>query len=184
MVDTFTLRDDQSGGIGKFSGGEGVIRTIRALEPLSFGILSERRSYQPYGMAGGGPGKCGQNLIYRPFSSATTLFLSDPAITTTSTLCEAPTSAVLSPTPSAGLLMSMGAKNTIAARVGDRIIIKSPGGGGYGVPLASSGAAQKQGKGVEGRSSVEVVEDGGPSTRAGRGSAGSAGMYSASQLSC
>lgn len=52
-----------SGGAGLHPGGDGVIREIEFLRPLSVGILSERRVLRPYGMAGGEPGATGENYI-------------------------------------------------------------------------------------------------------------------------
>ncbi|KAK7962240.1 uncharacterized protein PG986_003065 [Apiospora aurea] len=54
-----------SGGIGRFRGGDGVMREIEARVPLKFSILSDRRVYRPYGMAGGGPGEVGRNYVYK-----------------------------------------------------------------------------------------------------------------------
>lgn len=51
-----------SGGAGKWRGGDGLIRTIQALRPLRFSILSERRKTAPFGLAGGEPGARGRNL--------------------------------------------------------------------------------------------------------------------------
>lgn len=52
-----------SGGAGKHPGGDGVIREVEALVPLTFSILSERRDRAPFGLAGGAPGAPGQNLV-------------------------------------------------------------------------------------------------------------------------
>lgn len=52
-----------SGGKGKFTGGEGVIREIEFLTNIEVGILSERRVLAPWGYAGGEDGERGQNLI-------------------------------------------------------------------------------------------------------------------------
>lgn len=60
----FSLREG-SGGAGRFPGGEGVARDIQALRKLEFGILSERRTFRPYGLEGGSPGQPGQNSILR-----------------------------------------------------------------------------------------------------------------------
>ena len=60
----FSLRNN-SGGIGKFNGGNGVIRKIEFCDKLLVSILSERRSYEPYGLNGGGNGKTGVNIIKR-----------------------------------------------------------------------------------------------------------------------
>ena len=53
-----------TGGQGKFRGGDGVIREIEFLKPgIQVGILSERRAFEPFGLAGGENGKRGKNLI-------------------------------------------------------------------------------------------------------------------------
>ena len=64
MLREFSIRKD-SGGSGKFKGGNGLIREVEFLEPLNTAILSERRVHQPYGLNGGGPGKKGLNLFIR-----------------------------------------------------------------------------------------------------------------------
>ena len=62
MLRRFSLRPD-SGGEGKHSGGDGLIREIEFLDYLNVAILSERRVFAPYGLAGGQPGKRGENLF-------------------------------------------------------------------------------------------------------------------------
>ena len=52
-----------SGGDGAFRGGDGVIREIEALTPLTYSLITERRRVAPPGAAGGGPGAPGRNLI-------------------------------------------------------------------------------------------------------------------------
>ena len=64
MLCEFSLRK-HSGGTGSFQGGDGLVREVEFLEPLNAAILSERRVYQPYGLEGGNPGKCGTNLFIR-----------------------------------------------------------------------------------------------------------------------
>jgi 5-oxoprolinase (ATP-hydrolysing) len=55
-----------SGGSGQQRGGDGVIRRIEFLKPLTLSILSQRRGpYPPYGMHGGQPGKHGHNTLRR-----------------------------------------------------------------------------------------------------------------------
>ncbi|EFX05636.1 hydantoinase [Grosmannia clavigera kw1407] len=56
----FSLRPG-SGGIGEFCGGDGVIRDVEFRLPMSASILSERRSFAPYGLDGGGDGQRGRN---------------------------------------------------------------------------------------------------------------------------
>lgn len=54
-----------SGGRGRWRGGDGVTREIEARIPLRSSILSERRVFPPYGMAGGSPGCVGRNFVFR-----------------------------------------------------------------------------------------------------------------------
>ncbi|TFK37094.1 Hydantoinase B/oxoprolinase [Crucibulum laeve] len=60
MLHRFGLRSG-SAGVGKWHGGEGVVREIEFMEPMQVSILSERRTRQPYGLEGGGPGGLGRN---------------------------------------------------------------------------------------------------------------------------
>jgi N-methylhydantoinase B len=54
-----------SGGKGRHSGGDGVVREVRLLADAEVTVLSERRKNPPYGLEGGQPGKTGRNLIIR-----------------------------------------------------------------------------------------------------------------------
>jgi N-methylhydantoinase B/oxoprolinase/acetone carboxylase alpha subunit/N-methylhydantoinase A/oxoprolinase/acetone carboxylase beta subunit len=54
-----------SGGIGCWRGGDGVVRVLRALEPITLAILSGSRRVAPFGLAGGGEGRCGRNALLR-----------------------------------------------------------------------------------------------------------------------
>ncbi len=60
----YRLRQN-SGGDGRFRGGDGIIREFEFLAPAKVNILSERRVFPPYGLAGGKPGKMGKNLLRR-----------------------------------------------------------------------------------------------------------------------
>ena len=64
LLREFSLRKGSGGG-GLHRGGDGVNREIEPLRPLVMSILSERRTLQPYGMAGGDPGQRGRNLLVR-----------------------------------------------------------------------------------------------------------------------
>ncbi|KAG7858414.1 hypothetical protein KL919_003672 [Ogataea angusta] len=99
----FGIRED-SGGTGKFKGGNGAVREIEATSPLVACILSERRVFAPYGLAGGSPGKRGKTIVKRVNGS----------------------------------IINLGGKSSISVVPGDRIIIMTPGGGGYG-----SGGSEK-----------------------------------------
>ena len=56
------LRSD-SGGEGRFRGGEGVERDLELLEPCTVSLITERRRSRPWGLAGGGPGAAGENWL-------------------------------------------------------------------------------------------------------------------------
>ena len=60
----FHLRSG-SGGHGLFNGGEGVLRAIQFLAPLTLSVLTDRRVINPYGLNGGEPGQRGLNLLKR-----------------------------------------------------------------------------------------------------------------------
>jgi 5-oxoprolinase (ATP-hydrolysing) len=64
LLESFSIRP-HSGGAGKYSGGNGVIRRIRCREAMTMGILSGHRSIAPFGLAGGEPGTLGRNTIER-----------------------------------------------------------------------------------------------------------------------
>ena len=61
-IDRYALRDG-SGGNGASSGGDGIIRTYRATSPCTVTLLTERRRHAPRGVAGGGDGAVGRNLL-------------------------------------------------------------------------------------------------------------------------
>ncbi len=52
-----------SGGAGKHWGGDGIVRSVRVLEPASLSLLADRRRHQPQGANGGEPGAVGENLL-------------------------------------------------------------------------------------------------------------------------
>ncbi len=63
-LEAFTLRRG-SGGNGRRRGGDGVVRRLRFLEPMTVAILSGSRQVAPFGLAGGGPGQRGRNRLER-----------------------------------------------------------------------------------------------------------------------
>ena len=63
-IETFALRRG-SGGAGRQRGGDGLVRRYRFLAPVTVSLLSERRTVAPYGMAGGAPGRPGENRVER-----------------------------------------------------------------------------------------------------------------------
>ncbi|KAL3430394.1 Hydantoinase B/oxoprolinase-domain-containing protein [Aspergillus tetrazonus] len=102
LLRQFTLRSG-SGGKGQHPGGEGVIREIEFLTPMDCSILSERRVHRPYGLEGGENAEPGMNLW----------------ITKDKDTGEDHT-------------VNIGGKNTIHVETHDRIVILTPGGGGWG----------------------------------------------------
>ncbi len=54
-----------SGGAGRYRGGDGIRRDIEMLNGAQVTILSDRRKYPPYGLAGGELGRTGRNLLIR-----------------------------------------------------------------------------------------------------------------------
>jgi 5-oxoprolinase (ATP-hydrolysing) len=96
-LENFSIRKN-SGGHGKYQGGNGVIRKIRFLEPMTATLLTGHRKIPPYGMQGGDAGKVGVNHLKR----------------------------------ANGTIENLGTVAEIKLETGDAIIIKTPGGGGYG----------------------------------------------------
>ncbi|WP_171037925.1 hydantoinase B/oxoprolinase family protein [Dyadobacter luticola] len=52
-----------SGGRGKFNGGDGIIRKIQFLEPLQVTLLGQHRNEAPYGLNGGEDGERGRHTL-------------------------------------------------------------------------------------------------------------------------
>jgi N-methylhydantoinase B len=63
-VRRYAIREG-SGGDGQFRGGDGIIREIEVLTDCQVTLLTERRVHAPYGLAGGGSGKRGENVLIR-----------------------------------------------------------------------------------------------------------------------
>jgi N-methylhydantoinase B/oxoprolinase/acetone carboxylase alpha subunit len=61
-VRRYSLRK-HSGGSGRYNGGDGLVREYEFHAPARVNILSERRQFSPYGLAGGKPGKKGKNIL-------------------------------------------------------------------------------------------------------------------------
>jgi 5-oxoprolinase (ATP-hydrolysing) len=64
LLEQFAIRPN-TGGKGKFHGGDGAVRRIRFLEGMTVAILSGHRVVPPPGMAGGAPGALGRTRILR-----------------------------------------------------------------------------------------------------------------------
>jgi 5-oxoprolinase (ATP-hydrolysing) len=63
-VERFAVRAG-SGGEGANTGGDGVERTIRFLEPMTVSLLAGRRATAPFGLAGGGAAAAGAGFVTR-----------------------------------------------------------------------------------------------------------------------
>lgn len=96
LVTEYKIRKN-SGGRGQFKGGNGIIRRIKFLDDAQVTVLSERRKFPPYPLAGGHPGKKGKNIVVKE-----------------------------------GKEMEMPGKFRRKFDKGEEIIIKTPGGGGWG----------------------------------------------------
>ena len=73
-VEEFSVRKDSGGrgapssaggGQGQWRGGDGAVRKIKFLAPVTAAILSDRRRVAPFGLNGGGAGMCGKNTVVR-----------------------------------------------------------------------------------------------------------------------
>jgi len=63
-LDSYEIRQG-SGGTGRWHGGDGGVRRVRFLEPMTASILSNGRDMPAFGLAGGGPGALGINRVER-----------------------------------------------------------------------------------------------------------------------
>jgi len=63
-LDAFCIRRG-SGGRGRHHGGDGAVRRVRFLEPMTAVMLANHRRVPPFGVAGGAPGALGRNWVER-----------------------------------------------------------------------------------------------------------------------
>jgi len=68
-VRQYSLRP-RSGGVGKFRGGDGIIREIEVLTDCEVTLLSDRRTRAPWGLNGGADGAPGKTSVIRHNGSA------------------------------------------------------------------------------------------------------------------
>lgn len=123
LLKEFSLRAG-SGGAGKHRGGDGVIRDIQFRIPVQVSILSERRVYHPYGLEGGEDAQCGLNIWVRNVETSNHE-RADRQLNHTSKEIE-------DEVVYEERRINLGGKNTAAMSAGERIIICTPGGGGWG----------------------------------------------------
>ena len=96
-LEEFSIRKN-SGGNGKWQGGDGVKRVIAFLEPVNLSVLSQRRNSGPFGINGGKAGKPGCQKIIRKNGDE----------------------------------IQLSSIQNINIESGDKFVIETPGGGGYG----------------------------------------------------
>ncbi|KAI1765291.1 Hydantoinase B/oxoprolinase-domain-containing protein [Hypoxylon sp. FL1150] len=103
LVREFSIRRG-SGGRGRFNGGCGIVRDWECRYPLTYGLITERRVHQPYGMMGGRPGASGANYWVQKQEDGGERWI------------------------------NIGSRGQVDMKEGDRCVIHTPGGGGWGVP--------------------------------------------------
>jgi len=91
-----------SGGLGRWQGGDGVVREFEFVKPLTVSLLTQHRVEAPFGLHGGHSGQPGRQTLLR---------------NGTSTVLDGCTS--------------------FEAQAGDRVVLETPGGGGWGLATAS-----------------------------------------------
>lgn len=88
-----------SGGNGAWKGGNGIIREMTFLKPVSLSVLTQHRNVAPYGSNGGEPGHRGEQSVIRDGH---------------------------------GEEKKLAWRDGAELKAGDRFILQTPGGGGYG----------------------------------------------------
>jgi len=116
-----------SGGAGLHRGGDGVVRAIRVLEDASVNLLTDRRRHAPPGLAGGGPGAVGRNLLAAPGGPAPA---AEPADNAEDPVDQA--DRTFHPTPDGA--RDLPPKTSLDVPAGAVVTLVTPGGGGWGEP--------------------------------------------------
>jgi 5-oxoprolinase (ATP-hydrolysing) len=98
-LERFAIRSG-SGGAGAFPGGDGAVREITFLAPMSLSVLTQHRVEVPYGREGGEPGLPGRQRLVR----------------------------------ASGDIEELASVDGREVGPGDRLILETPGGGGWGFP--------------------------------------------------
>lgn len=127
LLREFSIRKG-SGGKGQHRGGDGVIRDIELRIPLQVSILSERRVYKPYGMEGGEDAECGLNLWVRKVKKASW----ESSLRKLQNGGEGGKEDEEEEEEYEERYINLGGKNSAPMEKGDRVIICTPGGGGWG----------------------------------------------------
>ncbi|HEU0301783.1 MAG TPA: hydantoinase B/oxoprolinase family protein, partial [Longimicrobium sp.] len=96
-VERFGVRAG-SGGAGRWRGGDGAVRELTFLQPVSLSVLTQHRAEGPYGVDGGRPGAPGRQRVIR----------------------------------ATGEVLELGSVDGTEMNPGDRLVLETPGGGGWG----------------------------------------------------
>jgi len=100
-----------------------MLTSLRFRIPVQVSILSERRVYHPYGLAGGEDASCGLNVWVRKVKKSnpeeSNKQLNGQKSEEDISIYEE-------------RWINLGGKNTAAMKAGERIIVCTPGGGGWG----------------------------------------------------
>jgi len=137
LLREFSLRKG-SGGKGMYNGGDGVVRDIEFRIPVQVSILSERRVYRPYGLEGGEDAQCGLNIWVRNVEVSNSE-RSDRLLNGDGDGDGKKDEIVWEERR-----INLGGKNTAAMKAGERIIINTPGGGGWGKVGDKRGEEKRQ----------------------------------------
>lgn len=105
LLREFSIRKD-SGGKGVRKGGDGVVRDVEFRVPVTASILSERRVVAPHGIHGGEDGARGVNLWVRNYKNKKGEIEER--------------------------IYNLSGRASVDVSAGDRIVIMTPGGGGWG----------------------------------------------------
>lgn len=111
-----------SGGKGTFCGGDGLIREIELLADAQVTLMSDRRKFRPYGLAGGEPGAAGR----------ADHFFADKNVHSASSHRSVAQDRFRATRPDENEGEEIPAKSSVQAKKGDVIRIETPGGGGWG----------------------------------------------------
>ena len=104
-VEQFLIRSN-TGGVGQWRGGDGVLREMTFLQSVSLSVLTQHRVAGPKGADGGGAGAPGRQRVVR----------------------------------ADGTIQELAAIDGAELQSGDRLLMETPGGGGWGVDAEGEGA--------------------------------------------
>lgn len=98
-ITAYTLRRNSGGG-GRYRGGDGIRRELEFHSTATLSLMGERRRNAPWGLNGGASGAVGEDWLFQR----------------------------------SGERERLPAKTTVSVQPGDRLVVLTPGGGGWGQP--------------------------------------------------